>query len=152
MPKGPAPKPTELRLLHGDRADRVNEHEPIPVDEAPQCPDEVSDAVREIWDYTVEHLDHMGLAKACDRDALLCYCEAVIRHRQASRVLAQSPILIKGRNDSLVTNPAVRAQRDAAHVIRHFAQEFGLTPSARSRIEVDRRRVGDDENPFAGTG
>lgn len=40
-------------------------------------------------------------------------------------------------------------QRDSAQVIRAFAQEFGLTPSARARIEVKGEEHEAGENPFA---
>jgi P27 family predicted phage terminase small subunit len=150
--RGVAPKPTALRLLDGDRADRFPSSEPIPRDELPICPDDVSPEVRRVWDYTVGHLDAMQIAKACDRDSLVCYCEAVVNHRKASSVLAKSPILIKGALGGLVRNPALAVQRDAAYTVRHFAQEFGLTPSARSRVEAKTTESGDSGNPFAGTG
>lgn len=152
MRKGPAPKPTRLRLLDGDRKDRINEREPIPRGLPPQCPDDVAPDVHEIWTYTVRELDAMGLAFAADRDALRAYCEAVVTHRKACAVLAKSPVLIKGVYGTMVRNPAIAIQRDSAGVIRAFAQEFGLTPSARSRIE-HRDASGDaaDDNPFTGS-
>jgi P27 family predicted phage terminase small subunit len=151
--RGPAPKPTVLRLLDGDKANRFNPDEPVPAAELPECPAQASPAVREIWDYTVTQLDFMGLAKAADRDALFCYCEAVVAHRKASEVLAKSAILIKGAMGGLVRNPALAIQRDAAFTIRQYAQEFGLTPSARSRVAANAlEQAADDDNPFAGTG
>lgn len=132
--RGPAPKPTNLRLLHGDRKDRINNNEPMPRSALPECPDDVSDEVRAVWDYTMAELEPMGVATAADRDTLLCYCEAVAGHRRASALLAKSDVLIKGRHGTPVRNPALQIQRDAAQTIRAFAQEFGLTPSARSQI------------------
>lgn len=134
--RGPAPKPTNLRLLHGDRASRINNDEPIPADGLPTCPPEVAPAVRAIWDYTIEHLGIMQLATPADRDVLLAYCESVVTHRAASDILARSSVLIKGLHGGLVKNPAVQIQRDSAIVMRALAQEFGLTPSARSAIRM----------------
>jgi len=147
--RGPPPKPAKLRLVEGARLDRVNQHEPAPSTELPECPDSASAEVREVWDYTVAELDQMGLASAADRDALLCYCEAVVAHRKASVLLAKSDVLIKGIHGNPVRNPALQVQRDAAQVIRAFAQEFGLTPSARARIEVKGEEHDSSENPFA---
>jgi P27 family predicted phage terminase small subunit len=97
----------------------------------------VSDEVRAIWDYTLDQLIVMGVATKADRDALLCYCEAVVTHRRASRILAQSQVLIPGAlKGTVVRNPAVQIQRDSAAVIRGFAGEFGFTPSARSEIRT----------------
>lgn len=135
--RGPKPAPTQLRLLHGERKDRINTDEPPAPDSAPQLPPEVSDpAVREVWAYTVAQLQAMGIASTADRDALLCYCEAVVTHRKASALLARSSVLVRPRPDSevLIRNPALVVQRDSANLISRFAQHFGLSPSARSEI------------------
>lgn len=117
------------------------------VDILPVCPDDTPDHVREIWDYTVAHLDRMKLASASDRDALITYCWAVANHRAAGVVLASSTLLVKGAMGSEVPNPALRIQRESAVMIRQFAQEFGLTPSARASIEV-KGDDGNEDNPF----
>lgn len=134
--RGPAPKPTKLRLLHGDRKDRVNTDEPVPSDGLPQLPPNVSSEVAEVWDYTLRELSVMGIATPADRDALLCFCEAVVVHRQASADIAWNGITVEGLTGGSVRNPAVLIQKDAAAQIRVFAQEFGLTPSARSQIQM----------------
>lgn len=150
---GRAPKPTALKLIEGSRKDRINEREPIPRGLPPTPPPELAADVRAVWDHTVRELDAMGIAYAADRDALVCYCEAVVSHRKASAVLARSSVLVKGLHGTLVRNPALQVQRDAAAVVRSFAQEFGLTPSARTRIEHKDTPDGSaDENPFSGTG
>lgn len=146
--RGPAPKPTVLKLIDGTRGSRVNHDEPLPTDAPPEAPATLSDAAREVWDYTLAELEAMRLAKAADRDALACYCEAVVNHRKASAVLAQSTILIKGIHGGLVRNPALAVQRDSATLIRAFAQEFGLTPSARSGIAVGGKGAEGEPNPF----
>jgi len=143
-------------LLDGDRTSRINLDEPVARIGLPECPDDVSDDVRQVWDYTVRELVVMGIAFAADRDSLLCYCEAVVTHRRACAVMAKSAILVKGLHGGMVRNPAIQIQRDAAMQIRAFAQEFGLTPSARSTIraqEAGRTRDQEaDVNPFAGLG
>lgn len=155
--RGPAPKPTALRILDGDRnKKRINLDEPHARVGLPVCPDEVSSDVRQVWDYTLRELSIMGIAFPADRDALLCFCEAVVTHRRACAVLAQSAILVKGLHGNMVRNPALQIQRDAAMQIKVFAQEFGLTPSARSTIRAQEagvtREQADAVNPFAGTG
>lgn len=134
--RGPQPKPTNLRLLHGDRKDRINSAEPQPHEGLPVCPEGTTPGVRDIWDYTLGELAHMRLATPADRDALLAYCEAVWTHRRVSELLGKSSVLIKGMHGGLVRNPAIQIQRDAAMVMRAYAQEFGLTPAARSQISL----------------
>lgn len=137
--RGPRQKPTNVRLLHGDRKDRINLDEPKAPEGTPAPPDGLSDEVRAVWDYTLEQLAAMGTATPADRDALVAYCEAVIVHRKASALLAQSNVLIRSaKGGALIRNPVVQIQRDAAATLRGFAQEFGLTPSARAEIRMPR--------------
>lgn len=147
------PKPRALKLLHGDRKDRINDNEPIPRDVLPVCPAVASPDVRDVWDYTLGELVAMRTAAAPDRDALFAYCCAVVTHRRATELVERTGLLMKGTSGIPVKNPAVAMVRDAAYTVRLFAHEFGLTPSARTRIEVDRRATSAAiDNPFASSG
>lgn len=139
--RGPKGKPTNLRILHGDRPDRINTNEPPAPSGIPEAPYDMADDVAEVWDYTVRQLVGMTIASPVDRDALAVYCEAVALHRRASKMLAESSVLVRtqrgrgaGAGTGLMRNPLLQVQRDAATTIRGYAQEFGLTPSARSEI------------------
>lgn len=112
----------------------------------------MADDVKEIWDYTLAELAAMRIAASADRDSLVCYCEAVVAHRKASAILAKTSVLVRGLHGNMVRNPALQIQRDAAHTIRAFAQEFGLTPSGRTRIQTEGRDGGEQQNPFAVVG
>lgn len=138
--RGQRPKPTALRVLHGDRPSRINTEEPIADDGVPVCPTTDTE-VRKIWDYTVGHLTRMGIASPADRDVLLCFCEAVLVHREASAQVAALGVLVPSGprdNGALMRNPALAVQRDSALMIARFAQHFGLSPSARSEITKPR--------------
>jgi P27 family predicted phage terminase small subunit len=148
--RGPAPAPTHLKLLNGERhQDRINHDEPKPRPAELVPPDELSDQVLAVWRRVVAELEAMNLAFPADADALRCYCEAVVTHAKASRVLARTGILVKGIHGNMVRNPALQIQRDSAQTIRAFAQEFGLTPSARSTIRASDGAAVPDDNPFA---
>lgn len=147
---GRSSKPTALRLLHGDRKDRFPVNEPIPAGGPMVPPEGITPEVREVWDFTVEHLAIMGTAAPSDRDALRAYCEAVVAHAKACAILARTSILIKGMHGGMVRNPAHQIQRDAAHTMLRFAQEFGLTPSARTRIDAGGES--EETSPFSGAG
>lgn len=141
--RGPAPKPTALRKIHGDRKDRINKREPQPRQVLPEPPMDMTPDGREVWIYTINELGPMKIATAADRDALAAYCEAVSLHRRATRMLADSDLLIEGQRGNLVRNPAVQMQRDAAATMKSFAAEFGLTPRARAEFKV--ADEGDDD-------
>jgi P27 family predicted phage terminase small subunit len=138
--------PTNVRLLHGDPPHRINRDEPKPRAAEPECPVEASPAVKEIWDYVLAELRAMKLVTAIDRDALFAFCMAVHVHREASAVLVQTKILVRSNRSPrlLVRNPALQVLRDSAMVMARYAGEFGMTPSARSGIRIDREEPYDD--------
>jgi P27 family predicted phage terminase small subunit len=140
---GPRPKPTALRLLHGDRRDRINLDEPKPPKPAkpPRAPSHLSDGAKAAWRELARKLHRVGVLTELDLLALEVLCVAVDDFRRASE-LSQAALIIEGSRHNLVRNPAGRVQRDAASIIARFAGEFGLTPSSRSGIRLE---AGDDD-------
>lgn len=134
---GRPPLPTRLKVLHGEQhRSRLNFDEPQPTEGAAQKPPSLSDDAAAIWDQYVRELQQMRLWRPIDSDQLAAYCEHVAVFRRAARVVARSGVLVEGSKKQIIRNPAVMAMRDAAIVMRAYAQEFGFTPSARSRITV----------------
>jgi P27 family predicted phage terminase small subunit len=134
---GPAPTPTHLKIVRGVRRDRINTSEPTPTKKAPPCPSWLSAEAKKVWRRVSKQLSEMGLLYACDGDSLAAYCEAVVRHQRACEIVNTTGILVEGRRDGMVKNPAVQVARDAEATIKAFAQEFGLTPSARTRLKTN---------------
>lgn len=144
--RGPKGKPTALRVLHGDKKNRINTDEPTAPEGLPEAP-EMSDAVHDVWVYTMRQLDVMHCVSLADRDALVCYCEAVVMHRRASERLASDGLVVETTRGGLMRNPVIQVQRDAAATIRTFAREFGLTPSGRSDIRMGGKAKPDGADP-----
>lgn len=134
---GPAPTPTHLRVVRGVRTDRINKNEPKPKTTKPKCPTWLSDEAKVIWRRTAKQLDQMGLLFEADQDVIVAYVNAVVNYQRATELVDRSGVLIKGRRDGVVTNPAVRVQRDAAQQIRMLAGELGLTPASRTRLKAE---------------
>jgi len=135
--RGPAPSPTNLRVLKGDRPYRINRAEPRPRDEQPVAPDWLSERARAEWNRVAPDLVSMGTAKGVDSSALAAYCEAVALLGVLSDLVARSGPLLIGRDGLAHKNPAV-AQRNAASVeVRLWAREFGFTPSSRQPLKVE---------------
>lgn len=133
--RGPAPKPTVLKLLEGNPGKRpLNKKEPKPTG-APVLREDMSDASRAVWARVVDAYGHTGVLTAADGDALRIYCEAVVRYEAAALLLERSGPVVKGaRSGDLVRNPLHQIVRDNAALVRAYARELGLTPSARSAI------------------
>jgi P27 family predicted phage terminase small subunit len=135
--RGPAPKPTNLRILHGEKPYRINKNEPQPREGIPDPPDWMEPDARAVWDYTVPELTAMRLITPADRDALAAYCQWTVQFHRATRVVNATGLLIKNRErDGIVKNPAAQLQRDAGTMMAKYAAEFGLTPRARAEITL----------------
>lgn len=134
--RGPAPYPTNLRILHGDRPSRINTNEPVPRAGLPECPPWLDDDAKAVWAYVIGELQAMNLVTPADRDALAAYCTFVVQFERATRIVNKAGLLIKGRKDAAVKNPAAQLQRDAAQMMHRLGGEFGMSPRARSEITV----------------
>lgn len=132
---GRAPKPTPLKLLAGTQKSRINTDEPKPDADVPECPSKQRD-VRAIWDYTIAQLQVMGIVTMVDRDALHAYCEAVVAFREACDIIQREGPIIEGSHGGLVRHPACAMKKENAMLMKSYAQQFGLTPSARTSIRV----------------
>jgi P27 family predicted phage terminase small subunit len=153
--------PSGLRILSGTdkkgrsgrRLDRS--HEPVAPDGDLVPPCALSEEKQAIWDKTVADLESMGIASSADVNQIFGYVDAVALHRRSSRQLDDQPLVIDGYR-SPVANKLVTIKRQAAGDMLRFAQEFGLTPSARTRVDAGpypgggRGGGAKKPNPFAG--
>jgi P27 family predicted phage terminase small subunit len=130
--RGPAPKPTKLRVLHGEtRPSRINADEPQPAKMEPTPPEWLNAKALVVWERTVYQLRVMSMLTAADGDALAVYCQSVVNYEEAVRLVNAAGYIIRGRDGNPVKNPAVQMVRDFGAQVRVMAGEFGLTPAAR---------------------
>ncbi|WNV86581.1 phage terminase small subunit P27 family [Umezawaea sp. Da 62-37] len=134
--RGPAAKPTALRVLHGDRTDRINDREPLPPIGQIACPDWASESAREIWTRLAPDLEQRKVLTTWDVDAFLILCEALARYRNATALVNGSALLVQG-GSGLMKNPALQVQSEAERTFLTYAARFGLTPSDRQSIKVE---------------
>ena len=135
--RGPAPLPTSLKLLHGERRpQRLNAAEPTPRAGRPVRPQDLSPAATAVWRRVLRD-QAPGVIQRVDREILRAYCEAVIRYGEAMQLYARSGPLIQ-RRGTFVPNPLHRIIRDNADLVRFLGRELGLTPAARSGLQGER--------------
>ena len=139
--RGPAPKPTRLRVLHGGHPERVNRNEPQPAPLPVTEPGYLSAVAAAKWRELAPHLEHMGVLTAVDVDLLAAYCECYARWRRVAALAASSAPVFKrgsaeGEDMVLARNPLWSQARDAEAALRVMAREFGFTPSARSGLRA----------------
>ena len=142
---GPIPLPTNVKVLRGEtRRDRLNDREPKPGGGRPTAPRWLDADTRAVWRETVRELEAMQLLARADRHALAAYCVAVTTHARAAQQVAEAGVVLPGQKAELVRNPATQVLRESAALVRAYAQEFGLTPSARAAIKMP-DKLGEDE-------
>ena len=135
--RGPAPAPRAMKLVKGERSDRLNDAEPVPQAGPVSPPGWLSTEALRVWDEYAPQLEARGVLTPWDVDTFAILCDAIVHYRQASALVAASGVLIKGRKDAAVKSPAMQVVRDTAATVRVYAAEFGMTPSSRGALVVN---------------
>jgi P27 family predicted phage terminase small subunit len=153
--RGPKPKPTTLKVLSGTaRKHRLGRDEPRPEVSRPDPPDHLTKAARGEWDRVVDALFRMGVMSDLDRAALAAYCQAYGRWVAAESALARMAekdtvthgLMVRTKAGNAIQNPLVGAANKAMADMVRYAAEFGLTPSARTRVTAS---ASGEDDPFA---
>jgi P27 family predicted phage terminase small subunit len=149
MKRGPRPRPTKLKLLQGNPGKRpLNDMEPQPARIKPECPDFLSNRGRREWDNISQELFDLGLLTRIDHGALAAYCQAYAHWAEAEEDIAANGLIRETSTGIPVPNPAVGIAHRAMGLLRRFLVEFGMTPSARSRLTVGPPAGGNELDNF----
>ena len=133
--RGRKPKPTALKMLEGNPGGRpLNTKEPKPVKKAPRCPSWLEDEAKKEWKRMAKVLEQMGLLTEMDMAAFAGYCQAYARWKEAEEFLTQHGSMVRTPNGYLQQVPQVSIAQTNMKIMLKFCEQFGLTPSARSRI------------------
>ena len=140
--RGPRPLPTAVLQARGSRRAKANKLEPEPPAGLPECPDWLSDDAKAVWSQITPILQKMGVLTIADGNALARYCTALAQWREAEMFLQKYGLTypVKSGNGTVKCFfqwPQVAIVQKLSLVLTRLEQEFGLTPSARTRIEID---------------
>jgi P27 family predicted phage terminase small subunit len=139
--RGPTPTPSHLLKLRGGfRSDRHRD-QLQPPEGRPTCPDWLDDEAKTAWKHLTPLLSAMGVLTRIDRNALARYCQLWARWKKAELFIQKHgdtyPIKDEsGKIKCLQQFPQVAIAHKLAALLTRLEQEFGLTPSARSRITL----------------
>jgi P27 family predicted phage terminase small subunit len=138
--RGPKPRPTELEEKLGRPGKRKkNRSEPRPEPVSSVAPPDFLDATaKKEWMRVAPLLSGLKLLTEIDTIALATYCQSYADYVRANKALAKGPT-VKTKNGYVQARPEVAIKRAAAAQILKFCQEFGMTPSSRSRMVIDVR-------------
>lgn len=159
MPAGRPPIPTALKLVSGNPGKRpLSEKEPAPAASPSQAPKDLGGDALACWKRLFPILTNMGVMTVADREALAetcrCYGElSAARRSLAQPLLAPDPddpaklIEVAAAGDAVFRTlsrdgvpvkprPELAIIEAAARRYRDYLIQFGLTPAARSRVQV----------------
>jgi P27 family predicted phage terminase small subunit len=150
--RGPAPKPTALRVLHGERQSKRRQ-EPIPAQAEVRPPAWLSRKAKAVWRRLAPDLEARGVLTCWDVEAFAGYVDAVVRRSEAARHLehegevTEQPVF--DRNGCLTGHRLARSPwsyvfKDADQQVQRWGARFGLTPSERGQIKLP--NPGNDED------
>lgn len=140
--RGPAPTPSAILRDRGSWRGKRNKAEPAPLKKAPLCPKWFDKDRRAVWKQVVPMLAKMGVLTVADGAALERYCDAIVRWRKASALLAEKGEVFTVRGDDgkvkyIQQLPYVSIVAGLAALLANIEAQFGMTPSARTRITVE---------------
>lgn len=133
--RGRKPKPTPLKLLEGNPGKRpLPQREVRPVSKSPRCPPWLEEDAKKEWKRMGKILEGMGLLTEMDMTAFAGYCQAYARWKEAEEFLSKHGSIIKTPNGYLQQVPQVSISQTNLKIMLKFCEQFGLTPSARTRL------------------
>ncbi len=158
--RGPAKRPSNVALLHGERKDRINDSEPKPDDQLTVEPPSWLDATaRRVWQRLAPDLQRKKVLTAWDVEAFAVWCDAVCRRRRAARKLrAQGEVIdapVYNKNGEMtgtrtVKNPWTLVLNEADAQVQRYGARFGLTPSDRADLKIGADSRDEDDDLLTG--
>ena len=135
--RGPAPKPTAIRIAEGNPGKRpLNRLEPKPRPDEPRCPEHLDKEARREWRRLVPILLRMRVLTEADGHALANLCQAYSTMVKAQTKLSESGLLLKTPSGYVQQNPLLGIVNNCVETITKLSREFGLTPASRVRLQV----------------
>lgn len=153
MTAGRKATPTALKLVRGNPGKRaMNKREAKLPPSRPAAPPFLCADGQAEWGRVLETLYAVGLVTALDAAALGAYCASYGRWAQAERALreaedsADGGLITRTASGNVIQNTLIGTANKAAADMVRYAVEFGMTPSARSKVNA---RPPDADDPAA---
>ena len=149
---GRKPMTKAQKLLAGTyRRDQDNLNAPYlpPLERLPRCPAHIKGEGQKAWGRVGRLLLNMGVLTEADLHALEAYCTVYARWQDAETHLQQNGVMLSNAG-KLFPSPYLKIAEDSSKAMRAWMTEFGITPSSRSRVTVERKEsaILDNEDWF----
>jgi len=154
MPPGPPPKPNAIKELEGNPGKRRLKNNPKPERVLGlKAPAHIGKFGKQEWNRITPELSRLGLLTRIDQGALEMYCESYQRWREAVAFIAKNGTTFETRHPDILDDAGNVKTRGGVKYIQQYPQvsiaaqcreycrktlsEFGLSPGARARFDID---------------
>ena len=138
MQSGRKPKPTAVKALEGNPGKRsLNTGEPKPEKKAPRGPAWLEGEAKKEWKRMAGQMEKLGILTEIDMAAFAGYCQAYARWKEAEEFITQHGTIVKTPSGYWQQVPQVSIAQTYLKIMNRFCEQFGLTPSSRSRIVAE---------------
>lgn len=138
--------PTKMKVLKGTyRKDRAkNEPEPSVMKTIPDAPEKLNKYGKEEWIRAGNELVDAGIFSTLDYALFETYCYYHGKHWEYEELLnSEGRVLLTDKGYAYM-NPVVSLSKSAYETANKLAPLFGITPSARSRINLPKKQEKDE--------
>lgn len=132
-----------LKIKGSEHAKYHRKNEPLPTPGQPTRPDNLSDLELDVYDQIVTKLDHMGVLAITDGKTIERYAHTYVRYWTAAEFVRKNGETFPIRDSSgtlkgVALLPQAKLLNTLAPLLLKMEQEFGLTPSSRASIQLDK--------------
>lgn len=139
---GRPPKPASLKLVTGHKSTAIKpRHESV--FKAGTPPSHLNTEALAEWQRIAPILEEWGLITEEESTALALYCQAFGRWQQAERQITalctpdgEDGLIVKAPSGYPIQNPYLAIANKAMEQCYQYLQQFGLSPSARARVDA----------------
>lgn len=150
--RGPRPQPTQLKILRGNPGKRsLNNKEPSPPTNGVTMPPYLGDLAAARWAEVLPMLQAVKVMTQADVEALARYCDTYewwLATRAKLKKDGDTYAILndKGEIKYIAQRPEVSIAHKLAVQLRQLEQDFGLNPSARTLLHVEKETPADEED------
>ena len=144
--RGPRKKPAKVHKQRGTfQPCRHAEPDVKPAAGIPEPPELLSEKAKKYWQSIGKQLHQAGLLADLDGIALWLLAESIELYVTASEEVSAGRLTCMGESGNEYQAPAVAIRNKAWAQVVKLCQEFGMTPSARTGLNVESKPVEDEK-------
>ena len=148
MGKGRKPTSDHLKLVKGTlRKERINHDAPVADIDSPRPPAWLSRRGVEHFAVLRERITGLSIASKTDTESLALAAMRMAEIEECTALIEEHGRVMIETGRPPRANPAVAQRNEAMRHLQSLLAEFGLTPSARSKITAPKKEK--TANPFA---